>query len=59
MVFFARKGETLRVSTLAVDYTPGDLITWDLGGGVPHIGMASPSPGELQRLEVSLVAAAN
>jgi uncharacterized protein YijF (DUF1287 family) len=39
MVFFGRKGETLRISTLAIDYAPGDLITWDLGGGVPHIGM--------------------
>jgi uncharacterized protein YijF (DUF1287 family) len=46
MVFFGRKGETLRISTLAVDYGPGDLITWDLGGGVPHIGMvvAKKSP---------------
>jgi len=28
------------------DYAPGDLITWDLGGGVPHIGMivAKKSP---------------
>jgi hypothetical protein len=23
----------------AEDYKPGDLVTWDLGGGVPHIGM--------------------
>lgn len=38
-VFFRRKGETLRVSTRASDYSPGDLVTWDLGGGVPHIGI--------------------
>jgi len=49
MVFFSRKGETLPISTRATDYSPGDLITWDLGGGVPHIGIVvdekSPSSG--------------
>ena len=39
MVFFARKGETLGIMNRAEDYTPGDLVTWDLGGNVPHIGI--------------------
>lgn len=39
MVFFTRKGESLSVGSRAEDYQPGDLVTWDLGGGVPHIGM--------------------
>ena len=39
MVFFSRKGLTLPISTRAEDYGPGDLVTWDLGGGVPHIGI--------------------
>ena len=39
MVFFARRGESLPLSGRADDYTPGDLVTWDLGGGVPHIGV--------------------
>jgi hypothetical protein len=39
MTFFARKGETLGVSTRIEDYSPGDLVTWDLGGNVPHIGI--------------------
>ena len=39
MVFFSRKGTTLPVTRLAGDYTPGDLVTWDLGGNVPHIGI--------------------
>ena len=39
MVFFARKGESLPLSGRADDYAPGDLVTWDLGGGVPHIGV--------------------
>jgi len=39
MVFFTRKGETLPVTKRAEDYSPGDIVTWDLGGDVPHIGM--------------------
>jgi uncharacterized protein len=39
MVFFTRNGEKLRAGTNPVDYSPGDLVTWDLGGNVPHIGM--------------------
>ena len=39
MVFFARKGESLPITTRAEDYLPGDLVTWDLSRGVPHIGI--------------------
>jgi uncharacterized protein YijF (DUF1287 family) len=39
MVFFSRKGESLPISSRAEDYSPGDIVTWDLGGDVPHIGM--------------------
>jgi uncharacterized protein YijF (DUF1287 family) len=39
MVFFSRKGEDLPISLRAEDYSPGDIVTWDLGGDVPHIGM--------------------
>jgi uncharacterized protein YijF (DUF1287 family) len=39
MVFFSRKGESLPISLRAEDYSPGDIVTWDLGGDVPHIGM--------------------
>ena len=39
MVFFNRKGERLATTTNRDDYLPGDLVTWDLGGNVPHIGM--------------------
>ena len=49
MVFFARKGQTLKISSDAADYSPGDLVTWDLGGNVPHIGIVvdqkSPQTG--------------
>ena len=39
MTFFQRHGESLPVTRRAEDYHPGDLVTWDLGGGVPHIGI--------------------
>jgi uncharacterized protein len=39
MVFFSRQGEVLPTTTRAEDYSPGDLVTWDLGGNVPHIGI--------------------
>jgi uncharacterized protein YijF (DUF1287 family) len=48
-VFFSRKGEALPLSKDTRDYSPGDLVTWDLGGNVPHIGMVvdqkSPQTG--------------
>ena len=33
-----RKGQSLPISSQADGYSPGDLVTWDLGGNVPHIG---------------------
>jgi uncharacterized protein YijF (DUF1287 family) len=45
MVFFRRKGESLPITRLAADYSPGDLVTYDLGGGVPHIGIVVDRKG--------------
>ena len=39
MVFFSRKGESLPITDRAADYAPGDLVTWDLGRNIPHIGI--------------------
>jgi uncharacterized protein len=39
MVFFRREGEPLPITTRAEDYSPGDIVAWDLGGGVLHIGI--------------------
>ena len=39
--FFKRQGASLRVSSQAGDYKPGDLVTWDLGNGLKHIGVVS------------------
>jgi uncharacterized protein YijF (DUF1287 family) len=38
-VFFERRGENLPITASAADYVPGELVTWDLGGGVGHIGI--------------------
>jgi uncharacterized protein len=37
--FFSAKGRAIACHKPGEDYTPGDLVTWDIGGGVPHIGM--------------------
>lgn len=39
--YFARHGTTLAISDAAGDYAAGDIVTWDLGGGIPHIGLVS------------------
>jgi uncharacterized protein YijF (DUF1287 family) len=52
MVFFSRKGEALPKTQNASDYSPGDLVTWDLGGNVPHIGIVidQSAPGTNRHL---------
>ena len=37
--FFARHGGKLPVSAAAEDYRPGDIVTWQLPGGLAHIGL--------------------
>ena len=39
MVFFSRFGETLAISQNSSDFTTGDIVAWDLGGGLTHIGI--------------------
>jgi uncharacterized protein YijF (DUF1287 family) len=41
MVFFSRRGESLTITDRVEDYAPGDLVTWDLGHGLTHIGMVA------------------
>ena len=59
MIFFSRKGETLPITARAEDYSPGDLVTWDLGGNVPHIGIVvdRTSPERLRHLVVHNIGA--
>jgi uncharacterized protein len=41
MVFFARHGQVLPISNEPQDYKPGDIVTWRLPDGRPHIGLIS------------------
>lgn len=39
--WFERQHWDLPVSDRAADYRPGDVVTWELRSGVPHIGIVS------------------
>ncbi len=39
--YFTRKGYNLPVSDKPADYQPGDIVAWDLGRGITHIGIVS------------------
>ena len=39
MTFFSRKGTVKVMSNEPKDYLPGDIVCWNLGGAVTHIGM--------------------
>lgn len=39
MTFFKRKGALKPISKIATDYKPGDIVCWNLGGGITHIGI--------------------
>lgn len=39
MIFFKRYGEVKPITDNANDYLAGDIVCWDLGGGITHIGL--------------------
>ena len=39
MTFFKRKGAKKLISDKAEDYLPGDIVCWNLRGGILHIGI--------------------
>lgn len=41
ITYFKRQGWALRVSTNAAQFKPGDVVAWNLGGGINHIGIIS------------------
>jgi hypothetical protein len=48
-MFFTRHGQSVPVSLRREDYRAGDIVTWRLPSGVPHIGslkrLCAPQPG--------------
>lgn len=41
ITFLKRRGQTLSISRDPNLYLPGDIVTWRLSSGVPHIGIVS------------------
>jgi uncharacterized protein YijF (DUF1287 family) len=41
MTFFSRHGTVKKISQAANDYLPGDIVCWNLGGTVTHIGLVT------------------
>ncbi len=39
MTYFARQGKSLSTGGSSDNFLPGDIVTWDLGGGTDHIGI--------------------
>ncbi|WP_255362737.1 DUF1287 domain-containing protein [Tenacibaculum sp. MAR_2009_124] len=39
MIFFKRKGLVKKITKNSSDYKPGDIVCWNLYGGVTHIGI--------------------
>jgi uncharacterized protein YijF (DUF1287 family) len=41
MAYFRRQGKSLTVSYDPAGYLPGDIVAWDLTGGIDHIGIVT------------------
>jgi uncharacterized protein len=41
MTFFERHGTIKKITNNPVDYQPGDIVCWNLGGGITHIGIVT------------------
>ena len=41
MTFFKRAGYAMPLTRAPADYLPGDIVAWDLGRGILHIGIVS------------------
>jgi len=47
--FLRRHGTVLPMTSRASDYRPGDIVTWRLPSGLPHIGLVSERPATASR----------
>ena len=41
MTFFVRHGKVKSITNNPEDYKPGNIVCWDLGKGITHIGIVS------------------
>lgn len=44
--FLKRQGAAVPITKDAADYLPGDIVSWRLGGRLPHIGIVSNKKSE-------------
>jgi hypothetical protein len=49
MKFFERAGKSKSISSSGGDYVPGDIVAWDLGNRVTHIGIISDKKATFTR----------
>ena len=49
MTYFSRQGKSLPLTNNADDYLPGDVVAWDLGGGIDHIGIVTDMWSESEK----------
>lgn len=47
--YFSRHGQSLGIRGVDADFLPGDLVTWRLSNGLPHIGIVSERLAESGR----------
>ncbi len=55
--FFARNGTVLPASRETADYRPGDVVTWRLASGLPHVGIVSARIAGGRRLVIHNIGA--
>ena len=41
MTYFKRRGKSLPIGNRATNYQPGDIVAWELTGGIDHIGIVT------------------
>lgn len=46
MNYFSRHGTVKPITLKPSDYNPGDIVAWNLGGGITHIGIVVDKKSE-------------
>ncbi len=46
MAYFKRRGWERPITDVSSDFHPGDVVAWNLGGGITHIGIVSDVHGQ-------------
>jgi len=52
MKFFEREDASLGIAANKDSFLPGDVVAWDLGGGITHIGIISAEPNSTGSFQV-------